>query len=316
MTVTNRSYAAGHFELSIDGHQSTAFVKSVDGGWARAQVIDDPIGAHSDRVKHMGTIEIEPISIEFGLTGASDVLQWIQGSWNRQWGRRSGEIIHANVDLLETFRHEFSEALITETTFPVLDASSKDSGFVKFKFLPEVVKTKKLTNNESASNGPRVAGKIGPQVKQKMWLSSAFRFSIDGIDEMQYVNKIESFTIKQSVKKMYIGASRYPQIEPTGIQFPNIVGTIGLQNASKLLEWHDQYVGVGAQDVPARKSGRIEFLTPDRKQVIFTINLHDMGIAYAGVESATANSDQIKRVKFELFCPRMEMDGPGSLGFE
>jgi hypothetical protein len=315
MTLSQRSYAGGHFELTIDGHEATAFVKSVDGGWQRAQVIDDPHGAHSDRVKHMGTVEIEPIAIELGLTGAGGVLAWIQGSWNRQWGRRNGEVTHANFNLLQTFRHEFFDALITETTFPTCDASSKDSGFVKFKFLPERVKSKQLTT-DSEGKGNEVKGVIGKDVKQKMWTASAFRFMIDGIDEMVYTNKIESFTIKQGVKKMYIGADRFPQIEPTGIQFPNITGLIGLQHAGNLMKWHQQYIQSGEQDVPQRKSGRLEFLSPDRKSVLFAVHLHDMGLAYCAIENTTANSDSIKRVKFELFCPRMELDGPGALGFE
>lgn len=312
---TVRSYAGGHFQLSIDGHESTAFVKSIDGGWQRAQVIDDPHGAHSDRVKHMGTVEIEPISVELGLSGAGGLLAWMQGSWNREWNRRNGEILHANFDLIETYQHEFFDALITEATLPACDASSKDSGFVKVKFQPERIKTRKLADNE-AGGGRRVAGFQGPTVKQKMWTSSAFRFVIDGIDEMQFTSKIESFTIKQGIKKMYIGADRFPQIEPTNITFPNITGTIGLQHARGLMKWHQDYIQKGIQDVPQRKSGRLEYLSPDRSSVLFSVNMHELGISYVGVESSTANSENIKRVKFELFCPRMEMDGPNAKGFE
>jgi len=43
----SKSYTAGHFELQIDGHKTTTFLKSVDGGWAKANTIDDPVGAIS-----------------------------------------------------------------------------------------------------------------------------------------------------------------------------------------------------------------------------------------------------------------------------
>src|SRR4051812_20101181 len=66
---TKSSYAAGHFELQIDGHKSTAFVKSVDGGWARANVTDDPVGPDPERVKQISSVDIDPISLEFGLAG-------------------------------------------------------------------------------------------------------------------------------------------------------------------------------------------------------------------------------------------------------
>jgi len=191
--TTARSYSSGQFELTIDGHQSTAFIKSVDGGFARATVADDPAGGTERRVKHIATVEVEPISVEVGMTGSGDVLKWIQGSWNRQWSRRNGEISHANFDLRETYRHEFFDALITDATFPALDATSKDGGFLKFKFQPETIRTtNKGGSEEGRGSGDRIRARVGQQVKQKLWSPSAFRFCFDGLDEMAYVNKIES----------------------------------------------------------------------------------------------------------------------------
>ena len=305
----SKSYTAGHFELLIDGHKSTAYLKSVDGGWTRASVVDDPMGGNVNRVKHISSVEVEPISMEFGLTGANDVMQWIQGSWNRQWGRRNGQISHANFNLYETYQHEFFDALITETTFPTLDGASKDSGYIKVKIQPERVVTKKLSGE-----GSRVDGKMG--TNQKLWTPAAFRFSIDTIDEMQYTNKLESFTIKQGIKKLYTGAGRFPQVEPTNITFPNLTGTISLQYADKLLQWHEDYINTGTKDPRAQKTGSIEFMSPDRKKTIFRINLFQVGLAFAGIQQSDANADSIKRVKFEMYVHRMELDGSGGLGFD
>jgi hypothetical protein len=314
--TTTRSFSSGQFALTIDGHESSAYIKSVDGGFARAQVADDPAGGNNRRVKHIATVEVDPVSIEIGLTGASEVLSWIQGSWNRQWSRRNGEISHANFDLFETYRHEFFDALITEASFPALDAASKDGGFLKFKFQPETIKTKKMPGGEAGSSGTKVRGTVGAQVKQKNWSPSAFRFRLDGLDELMHVNKIEAFTITQTVKKLYTGADRFPQIEPTAIKFPNLTATIPLQFAGGVLDWHEEYIRDGAKDRPSQKSGAIEFLATDRKSTLFSINLYEVGIAYAGIEASTSGSDQVKRVKFELFVHRMELDIPGATGFE
>lgn len=303
----SKSYTTGHFELQIDGHKSTAYLKSIDGGWSRANVVDDSVGADQIRIKHISTVDIEPFSLEFGLAGANDVLKWIKGSWERKYSRRNGQVTHANFDLYQTYEHEFYEALITETTFPTLDGSAKDSGFIKCKIQPERVVTKKLPGT-----GQRVSGQMGS--KQKLWVPSAFRFNIDTIDEMQYTNKLDSFTIKQGIKKLYTGAGRFPQIEPTNIQFPNLTGTISLQYADKLLQWHEDYINKGAQDPRAQKTGSIEFLSPDRKQTIFRINLYEVGLHFAAIEPSTANADQIKRVKFELYVHRMEIDGSSGFG--
>ena len=97
MTIlTRNSYASGHFELQIDGHKSTAFLKSVDGGWTRANISDESVGSEQWKQKHVSTVDVEPISIEFGLAGANDMLAWIKNSWDRKFNRRNGEIIHAN----------------------------------------------------------------------------------------------------------------------------------------------------------------------------------------------------------------------------
>lgn len=307
MTLSKRSYTAGHFELQIDGHASTAYLKSVDGGHVRASVVDEPIGHENIRVKHTSTVDIEPFSIDFGLSGANDVLLWIQNSWRKNFARRNGQINHANFDLYSTFEHEFFDALIAETTFPTLDGSSKEAGYMKIKVQPERVVTRKAT-------GSQLRAHIGS--KQKLWLPSGFRLNIDGLDEMKYTNKIESFSIKQGIKKLYTGEDRFPQIEPTKIEFPNITGTISLAYADRLLKWYDDYVIKGQADPKAQKSGSIEFLSPDRSRTIFQINLYEIGLHHCQVVQSTANSEQIKRVKFELYVGRMDIDGGGALGLE
>lgn len=308
MTLGRTSYSAGHFELNIDGHKSTAFLKNVDGGWLRGNVADDGVGSKEFKLKHISTLDVEPISIEFGLAGANDMLRWIQQSWQRKFSRRSGEIIHANFNQQMTFRHEFRDALIAETTFPTLDGASKEGGFLKCKLQPEWVDTHKLP-----PGGPRTTAPMN--AKQKMWSPSAFRFNVDGIDDMKYTNKLEAFTIKQGIKKVYIGDSRYPTLEPTKIEFPNLTGTISLEYADKLLQWHKDYLHSGRRDPAAQKHGSIEFLSPDRKQTIFAIELYEMGINYCAIEASTANANAIKRVKFEIFVHRMDIQGQGWLGF-
>lgn len=308
MTITkSKSYTAGHFELLIDGHKTTTFLKSVEGGWAKANLVDDPAGGNSDRVKHLSTVEVEPLSFEFGLSGSTHILEWIQGSWNRQWARRNGQISHGDFNLKQTFEHWFYDALVTETTFPSLDGASKDGGYIKCKIQPERVVTK-------ASAGPQISSDYS--AKQKLWTPSAFRFTIDQIDDMQYTNKLESFTIKQGVKKLYTGAERFPLIEPTKIEFPNLSGTIALGYADKLLKWHNDYIYSGQKDPTAQMSGAIEFLTPDRASTIFRIDLFEVGLMSAAIQQGTANAEQIKRVKFEMFVGKMKLSGPGSLGLE
>lgn len=308
MTLQKRSYTSGHFELAIDGHKSTAFVKSVEGGDIKANAIDEAVGPDNMRMKHVSTVDIEPITIDMGFAGANDVLKWVQASFRKEFSRRNGQITHADFDLRRTFEHEFYDALLSEVTFPALDGASKDTAYLKMKLQPERVVQRKIPP------GPRLNVQQGP--KQKMWLTSCFRFSIDGWDGMEFTNKIEAFTVKQGIKKLYTGEDRYPQIEPTKIEFPHIVGTIALDRADKLMEWHERYIVRGERDTSAgHMTGAIDYLAPDKKTTLFRINLFEVGIHALKMQQSQANQDQIKRVKFELYCGRMELDG-GGLGME
>ena len=151
-----RSYTAGHFEILIDGAPSTAYLKSVDGGYVRASLVDEAVGPDHNRIKHTSTVDIEPFTIDLGLSGSQDVLKWIQASWRRQWSRRNGQINHANFNLYKTFEHEFFDALISETTFPTLDGASKDAAYLKIKVQPEQVIARKVDANN------RVSGAVPP----------------------------------------------------------------------------------------------------------------------------------------------------------
>lgn len=295
-----RAYSAGHFELQIDGHPTTAYLKTVDGGFMKGNVIDEPHGADGVRMKHLAMVDVEPFQVECGIAGAGEILKWIQGSWKKQFSRRNGQITHANFDLYGTYEHEFFDALVQETTFPTLDGASKDAAFLKVKFQPErVISRKALTQRVHSITTD----------KQKQWLPSAFRLDIEGLEDMRYVNKIESFTIKQGIKKFYTGESRFAQIEPTKIEFPSLSCTIALDYADRLLEWHEKYIRLGHTDPSAQKVGSLEFLTPNRKSVNFRIALFGVGVPNLQIMQSSANSDQIKRVKFELFVERMELDG-------
>jgi len=308
LKAPKRVSTAGHFELQIDGHKTTAYLKSVDGGQVKIQVTEEAIGHHLQKIKHGSVAEIEPITIDFGLAGAKDILKWIQDSWRREYSRRNGQITHANFDLHPTQETEFFEGLIIETIFPALDGNSKDAGYLKIKVQPE-----RIVETEKPGTGPRISGTMSG--KQKQWSLSSFRMHIEGIEEMKYVNHIDSFTIKQGFKKLYTGLDRFPQIEPTKIDFPNISGTIAQGYCQALNEWHKQANKVGTADPKVQKHGYIEFLGPDRKEVLFRVMLDEVGIVSLSTSPSSANSDQIKRSKFELYVGRMDLDSSG-LGLE
>lgn len=306
-SATHRSYTAGHFELKLDGERSSAYLKSVDGGWPKHAVVSEPIGPHNQQIKHASVADIDPISFEMGVSGANNVLQWIQSSWKKEPATKSGQITHANYNGYATLEHEFSDAHLTEVTFPALDGASKEAAYLKVKCQPETVNVRK-------GKGEKLEAIMSSA--QKLWLCSGFRFKIDGIDGMEYTNKIESFTIKQGVKRMQVGRARFGELMPTKLEFPQLTGTIAMGYANQLLAWHEKYVHKGTAEKGPQRSAMLEFLAPNKSKVLFRINMKEVGLLSTQLLQSTANSDQIKRLKFELFVGYMELDGSGALGLQ
>lgn len=301
-------YSAGHFELSIDGHPATSYLKSVEGGNVKVSVGDASIGNDNLHIKSGVVNEIEPITLEFGMANAGGMLKWIQESWRKSWSTRNGQITHADFNMKAMLEHQFTGALIAETTFPTLDGKSTDAAMMKVKLQPQGVV------RSQASGG----FKLGVQMsqKQKAWSPARFRLTIDGHDGFQYANRIDTFTIKQEITRMYSGVDRYPQIAPAGITFPNITGTVAEAKAGGILKWFNKVANEGMVEGQAQTSGCLEYLAPDLNKVLFRLNLFEVGILYAGNEASQANSDTVKRIKFELFVGRMDLDGGSASGLD
>lgn len=301
MNLFKLPYSAGTFSLTLDGAKNSAYIRSVDGGFVKASVIDEPVGPENLRIKHTSIAEVEPFSFEVGFAGSRGVLEWIQASWRKQYSRKSGDLTHGDFNHKGVARHQFTGALITETTFPALDGGSRESAYLKFKMLPETVDYLPDTNP--------VGGLMESQ--QKDWQANAFRLVIDGVPTPA-VQKIESFTVKQGVKRLYNGRSRFPEIEPTKVEFPNIIATTAEVNAGPVLDWYKRFVVKGAPDRSQERSGAIEFLGPDKRTVLMRVVLHEVGLCAANVVGSQAQAGAIKQVRFELYVGRMDLDLSGT----
>jgi hypothetical protein len=67
----------------------------------------------------------------------------------------------------------------------------------------------------------------------------------------------------------------------------------------------------GAKDTAIEKGGAIEFLSPNRRDVLATVTLHNIGINNFTISKSEAKQDAIKRVTCELYVGSMEIQaGP------
>jgi len=303
MALSDRAYTGNRFLFSLDDPPLDAgFVKSCSGGQAKGSVLREQVGPDNAQFKHLGAVEIEPLQLELGMALSKPIFNWVRASWNREFVRKSGSIVHADGDFHGNIEHSFHDALITETKFSTLEKKGSKASYLSLSLQPELVGLKKA--NES-----RLWGRQPPQ--QKQWTNGAFRLEIDGID-CTYVSKIDSFTVKQSIKKLYIGSARYPEIEPTGIEFSDLSIYMALPHAAGFMKWHDEFVVQGRRDTKEERQGRIVFLAPNHCDELFSIILQNVGIFSFNVEQSSTESDEIKRAKVEMYVEKMTLkDGSG-----
>jgi T4-like virus tail tube protein gp19 len=306
MTLTQRAYSTGQFSFVLDHAPEAMFVKSFEGGLRKANVAEEQVGPMMEAIKHLTTREIEPVSMELGMQDAIPMIDWIRESWQRKFNRKSGAIHMADSNNKETYVQSFSNALLTDVTFPTLDASANEIAGLKVKFQPEDCELK-------AGGGtaiPQTGNKRSQQ--QRIWSTSCFRMELLGLD-LTRVNKIDSFTVKQGVKPMYTGKDQLPYFEPTKLQFPDITFYMSLAFANSVIAWYDSFVNKGKSDRKAEKTGAIEFLAFNKKDVLFRINLDQVGIKSMAIDKSE-KGDAPRRVKFELYVGSMDID-PGALAY-
>jgi hypothetical protein len=148
-----------------------------------------------------------------------------------------------------------------------------------------------------------------------LWSAGAFRLIIDGVDTTK-VNKIDSFTIKQGIKPVASGPGRFPQLEPTKIDFPDLSFHMSTRYSTEVCKWYDDVVIKGKKDPIAVRNGAIEFLDLSRQKVLLRVKLNDVGIKQYTRPKMEANQDAISRCKVDLYVGSMELDGDARLGLE
>jgi hypothetical protein len=317
----NNHFATGHFKLVIDGKPVTAFIKGVEGGLVNAQAVEEPVGQYNLRGRHLATREIEPIQIEFGMSGSKWVLDFVDEFISkRKHHRISGEVIHADTNMIAQYFYSFTNALITEMTLPKLDAAGKDTLMVKVKLQPEDVKF-------NLGDGRKLDQ--DPPGRQKAWHTSNFRINFDNGCNADYVSSIEPLTYKLGHKTMQLGDLFRPDIIPTKVEMPKLSITMPLLRAGAFIKWYQQSVANmqagGTADAEglgsAKNSGgyetsvSIEYLDATFKKTLYEVELYGVGMEKFSIPKSEANAAAVKMGKFDFYVTSSKVKTNGS-GFE
>jgi len=295
ITADKRGYVAGKYGIELDGILA-GWVGSVEGGHATSDVVAEKLGPDHIVHKHIAGVKYEDISISCGTGMSKAFYEWVKASFDHNYGRKGGAIITADYNYKEHARLTWFNGLISEIGFPALDASSKDAAKMTIKVTPE------YTRQSTTTGGPSVSGKYANDPKmQKKWLPANFRLKIDGTDCTR-VNKIEAIVVKQKIINNAVGELRDYEMEPAHLEIPNLVVTLAESHSKEFYDWHEDFVIKGNNGDDKERGGSLEYLTPNLQEVLFTLTFKHLGIFKLTPEKVEAGSENIRRVKGEMYC--------------
>ncbi len=290
-----RPLAASRKILELE-REIVGALPSAEGGGASAELATFVDAGLVERKDVVG-IHYEPIVLQAGLGFAPEFYNWVSGFFTPDFKMQSGAVVSANFNYKEVARREFTNALITEVSFPTLDGSKKEPAYMEVKIQPE------STQFKMGGGGTVTPPPLG---KAKTWLSSNFRFELDGLeDATKKVSKVEGFTVKLVGLPTGEAAPQFTlEVYP---QVPNIVITIPATDLEPFLDWFDAFVIEGNSGPEQEKTGSIICLAPNQKDELLRINLAHVGIVSIGESSAQGAKDSINRFEVELYVEEMKL---------
>jgi phage tail-like protein len=297
-TGTARAYTEGRYTIELDG-TTAALLKAEEGGYATADVVVEKIGSDRIAKKHVGPPRYEDISLEVGAGMSKNFWAWIKDTMDHKFSRKDGAVVAANAQLAEVSRLSFYHALITEIAFPELDASNRDPFKLSIKLAPE------YTRQVAGSGKPVNAGAAVNANKGKTILLSGFRMAMDGLD-CTHVSGIDPIVIKQHVVADQTGQARDYLANPGSLDFGNLGVYLPESFAKSFYDWHESFVIKGQNGDDKEKNGKIEILGQNMEPLI-TIELRHAGIFRMTPEKVEAGSDNIRRVKAQMYVESMAL---------
>jgi hypothetical protein len=234
--------------------------------------------------------------MDAGFAMDKALFTWISETLQAKSARRNGSILACDQKLEAKSERKFYQAALTEMTVPTLDASSKEPAWLGIKFWPEKIDLAKASGKGS---GP------DPYHPEKQLLRSSFKLEIDGLD-CSKVQKIESFTIRQSVVQDAVGELRDYQLETASLSFPNLRITFSEVSVESWMSWFEDFVVKGNCLENKEKGGKLTLLSPNQ-QPLASFQLFNLGIFRLGSIDSEAAKDARKLARAEVYCERMEL---------
>jgi hypothetical protein len=218
------------------------------------------------------------LSMQIGFSVTKPLYDWIKSSLKNGMDSRNGSIIAADFEGNITNEREFHDAIISELSFPSLDAGSKDSAYMTLK-----LKTSSVTYK--AGDGKKLSGVA---MAQKAFAAAHFVLEIDGIP-CKTVSKIDPFSF----------VSKYG-----AFQASNLKVTLSQKEGEAWRGWYEDTVIKGKS---GEKNGSLKLLTEDFKNTLFTIDFSGVGLVELSHPKLEANKDTLTPLVAEMYVEEAKL---------
>jgi T4-like virus tail tube protein gp19 len=292
-----RAYALEQFRLELDGLDAGT-VETADGGGASADVVSEKVGPDGVAHKHLAGVKYEDITITCGPSMWKGLYALLGDTLNRNISPKNGAVVGGD-SFSEQERMNFYNALVSEITFPGLDAGSKDPAFLTVKLRPEYTQ---WVEGQKPVSGPGTT-----DGRQKKWVPANFALRIDGLDCTR-VQAIDPLTVRLVAGEDLSDLRGYGS-QPTRLDVPNLAVTLADSDAVTFRAWLDDFVIKGNNGSETEKHGTLEYRSTTQ-QVYFALKFQNLGIVK--LTRLPLEADKVRRVRAEMYCEQIGLQ-PGTV---
>lgn len=283
--TTKSTYGAGLFALELDG-QLVGYLSSVEGGEVFAEVRGDVPDATGVVKKQVGGPKFAPIRMSFGLGMAQPLYQWVADFLRRHASPKNGAIVFLDYARVEQSRIEFDQALITELTFPALDAASTAAVYFTLALQPAA------TRISTASIGIQVpAFGLANQPPSTRLLAANFRLKIAGLEApCKWLNGVDAIIVNQASGVLNV---------------PNVTFTLPESQGMAFYDWFKDFVLTGHNADQYERTGTLELFDRKMQTSYFTLTLSQIGICGIRKERKASGAAVTEHLRVEVYCEQM-----------
>jgi hypothetical protein len=287
--------------LRLDGVPAgdLTFIQASSGGTVFADVQSTTLGGDHFAHKQPGLPRNEDVIVRLGTSMSEALFDWIAGSWGPTPETRDGAVLGCDHKFKVRRERQFHGAVVAETTFPTLDAASKQAGAL-------TVRIRSAGLSPETDPGTPLVVPIGPGAKQKLWLASNFKLQIAGLD-CSKVSRIEAFTVRRSIDTI-TSASGDVSLQAGPVDFPNLRITLSTASAATWAAWHQDFIVNGNNGPGSERTGSLSILAPNLQTELARIELLGLGIVrFAPEAAADGVGSVVGRMTAELYCEQMQL---------